>query len=290
GVQSLSDEVHNLCKRGHGVAEVITATELLRNAGFKVVYHMMLNLPGSNPKQDVEMFKELFSNPAFCPDQIKIYPCVLTKDAELATWYKDGKWKPYSDDVLADTIIKIKKFIPEYCRVIRVIRDIPSTDIVAGSKSSNLRQILQQKGMKCRCIRCRDIRSLKVNELSLVNREYEAVGGKEIFISYEDNTQDKLVAMLRLRIPSGDSKMHFSALKYAAIVRELHVYGMHTPIGDKGKSAQHTGLGKKLLKEAERISKKHGKKKIAIISGIGVRDYYRKQGYTLKDEYMVKGI
>ena len=290
GVQSLSDEVHNLCKRGHGVAEVITATELLRNAGFKVVYHMMLNLPGSNPKQDVEMFKELFSNPAFCPDQIKIYPCVLTKDAELATWYKDGKWKPYSDDVLADTIIKIKKFIPEYCRVIRVIRDIPSTDIVAGSKSSNLRQILQQKGMKCRCIRCREIRSLKVNALSLVNREYEAVGGKEIFISYEDNTQDKLVAMLRLRIPSGDSKMHFSALKYAAIVRELHVYGMHTPIGDKGKSAQHTGLGKKLLKEAERISKKHGKKKIAIISGIGVRDYYRKQGYTLKDEYMVKGI
>ena len=288
GVQSLDDEVHKLCKRGHGVAEVVSATELLRDAGFKVVYHMMLNLPGSNPKADIAMFKTLFSDPRFYPDQIKIYPCVLTKDAELATWYKNGKWKPYSDKVLAETILSIKKYIPHYCRIIRVIRDIPSGDIVAGSKNSNMRQLLQEKGVKCCCIRCREIRSLPIQKLELVKREYEAAGGKEIFLSYEDPTQDKLVALLRLRILPKDNKPLFPALKDSAIVRELHVYGLHTPVGNKGKSAQHRGLGKKLLKEAEKLSKKHGAKKLAVISGIGVRDYYKKQGYVLKDGYMVK--
>jgi elongator complex protein 3 len=287
GVQSLYDEVHSITNRGHGVEEVVHATKMLRDAGFKVVYHMMLNLPGSNPKKDIEMFRTLFSDPRFCPDQVKIYPCVLVDDSELVDWYKSGRWEPYTDSELTETIIEIKKFIPEYCRVIRVIRDIPSDDILAGSKISNLRQILQEKGMKCRCIRCREIRGLVPKEVKLIKREYETVGGKEIFLSYEDPVQDKLLAILRLRIPSDvlneDHEVIFSSLKNAALIRELHVYGMQTPVGARGDSAQHKGLGKKLLSEAEKIVIDMGIKKIAVISGIGVRDYYKKQEYEVED-------
>jgi elongator complex protein 3 len=277
------------------VEEVVHATKMLRDAGFKVVYHMMLNLPGSDPTKDIEMFKTLFSDPRFCPDQVKIYPCVLVDDSELVSWYKSGRWEPYTDSELTDTIIKIKKFIPEYCRVIRVIRDIPSDDILAGSKISNLRQLLQEKGMKCKCIRCREIRNLVPKKVELVKREYETVGGKEIFLSYEDPVQDKLLAILRLRIPddvlSSDHKVIFPSLKNAALIRELHVYGMQTPVGEKGESSQHKGLGKKLLEEAEKITSKMGIKKIAVISGVGVRDYYKKQGYEVADGgYLVKRL
>ncbi len=290
GAQSLYDSVHKLCNRGHSVKEIAEATRLLRNAGLKVVYHMMLNLPGSNPKKDVEMFKTLFSDPRFCPDQIKIYPCVLTKDAELVKWHKSGKWTAYTEQELIDTIIAVKKFVPEYCRVIRVIRDIPSDDILAGSKTSNLRQLLQNKGMKCKCIRCREIRTNKPKKIELVKREYKTIGGKEVFLSYEDSVQDKLIALLRLRLTDSEEKMIFPALKNSAVVRELHVYGLHTPVGTKGKRTQHKGLGKKLLLEAEKIAKKEGYAKIAVISGVGVKDYYRKLGYKMKDGYMVKEV
>ena len=288
GAQSLYDSVHKLCNRGHGVSEISNATRLLRNAGFKVVYHMMLNLPGSTPEKDIEMFKKLFSDPRFCPDQIKIYPCVLTKDAKLVTWYKSGKWVPYSEKKLIETIVAIKKYIPKFCRIIRVIRDIPSSEILAGSKTSNLRQMLKEKGVKCKCIRCREIRNFVPKKVELVNLEYQTDGGKEIFLSYEDPVQDKLIALLRLRLP--DSKEHFifPALKNSALVRELHVYGLHTPVGNKGKSSQHKGLGKKLLLQAEKIAKDLGYQKIAVISGVGVKDYYRKQGYKECDGYLVK--
>lgn len=280
GVQSLYDDVHKVCQRGHGTKEIKEATRLLRQFGFKIVYHMMLNLPGSTPKKDIKMFKELFSSPDYCPDQIKIYPCVLTADAELSKWYKKGKWKPYSDTVLTNTIAEIKKDIPEWCRVIRVIRDIPSDDIIAGSKISNLRQILQNKGVVCRCIRCREIRDLEIKKTELVRREYEVAEGKEVFLSYEDTSQDKLIGLCRLFLPSDN----------IAMIRELHVYGTQTPVGDKGKKSQHKGLGGKLLSEAERIAKKEGYQKMKIISGVGVRDYYRKKGYRLVDTYMVKKI
>ena len=286
GAQTLYDSVHELTNRGHGVAEIVNATRLLRNAGLKVVYHMMLNLPGSTPQKDIKMFEKLFSDPRFCPDQVKIYPCVLTKDAQLVDWYKSGRWTPYTEQELIDTIIAIKKFIPSYCRVIRVIRDIPGDDILAGSKTSNLRQLLQDKWMKCKCIRCREIRDTKPEKVELVIREYPTSGGKEIFLSYEDPILDKLIALLRLRLPESGEDVLFPVLKDSAIVRELHVYGMHTPVGDKGKDTQHKGLGKKLLQEALSLAKKEGFKKLAVTSGIGVKDYYRKLGYREEDGYL----
>ncbi len=287
GVQTLDDEIQKHTKRGHGIAEVAQATELLRNNGFKVVYHMMLNLPGSTPAYDIEMFKTLFTDPRLCPDQVKIYPCVLTGDSELVEWYNDGRWKPYSDEELIQTITQKKKYIPEYCRVIRVIRDIPGSDILAGSKTSNLRQLMQNAGVTCRCIRCREIKDDAIKETRLVQREYDTLGGKEIFLSYEDLVQDKLISLLRLRLPTHSSGL-FGALKNAALVRELHVYGEQTPVGAKGSAAQHFGIGAALLKEAERISCASSFAKLVVISGVGVRRYYRDRGYELEDGYMVK--
>lgn len=299
GVQSIYDDVLKLNKRGHNISQTIKATQLLKDAGFKINYHMMPNLPGSTINRDKKMFRELFNNENFQPDILKIYPTVVVKNSELYKWWRQGKFKPYSDKQLLDLLIDIKKYIPPYVRIMRLIRDIPAQSIIAGSKISNLRQIIEQKTreniLRCRCIRCREIKDKKFipKNLELKRIDYPASGGKEIFLSYDDNTQDKLFALLRLRIPSEifSHKKHFiSALQNAAIIREVHTYGQLVQIAKKGKeNAQHIGLGKQLIAEAERISREEfGAKKIAVISGVGARDYYRKLGYRLKDEYMVK--
>ncbi|MFA6097599.1 MAG: tRNA uridine(34) 5-carboxymethylaminomethyl modification radical SAM/GNAT enzyme Elp3 [Candidatus Paceibacterota bacterium] len=308
GVQSIYDDVLKLNKRGHGRAEVIKATKLLKDSGFKINYHMMPNLPGSNFKRDLQMFEEIFSNPDFQPDIIKIYPCVVVKNAEIYKWWKNGKYKPYSDKKLLDLLMEVKKNIPYYVRITRVIRDIPSTSIVAGNKISNLRQVLEKRSgeenWRCKCIRCREIRNNFVPldkggsrgvgnvELHLLRQDYEASQGKEIFLSFEDNSRKNLYSMLRLRINDHENKPAFPALKDSAIIREVHTYGKLVAVSAKSKrSPQHTGLGKKLMLEAERIAKKEfGLKKIAVISGVGVRNYYRKLGFKLKDGYMVKKI
>ncbi|MFH1030594.1 MAG: tRNA uridine(34) 5-carboxymethylaminomethyl modification radical SAM/GNAT enzyme Elp3 [bacterium] len=314
GAQAIDDKILSLNKRGHGVKEIVTATRLLRNAGFKICYHMMVNLPGSNPKKDLEMFKVLFTNPDFQPDQIKIYPCVVTKNAPLYKWYKTGKYKPYTEKELAKLLIKIKSVIPEWVRIIRVIRDIPTTSIEAGNKISNLREYIQKmmekRKINCRCIRCREIGNLKIQRSRLIIRKYEAAGGKEYFLSYEDKKQDKLIAFLRLRLssplsqkggggdfsigkPNSNSQI-FPQNKLAtihAIIREVHTYGPAVEISKKEKkAAQHSGYGKKLIKKAEEIARKNGYKKIAVISGVGVRGYYRKLGYRLEGTYMVKDL
>ncbi len=289
GVQTIYDDIHRLCQRGHGVQEIITATKLLREAGFKIVYHMMLNLPGSTPAKDIKMFKELFTNPDFCPDQIKIYPCVLTADAELEKWYKNGKWKPYSDKVLVDTITKIKAYIPEWVRVIRVIRDIPANDIIAGSKISNLRQVIQNNNPNCRCIRCREIRTEIPQNPELVIRKFRAGEGEEVFITFEDKSSDKLIALARLYLAKSSNRI-YPVLNNSAILRELHVYGEHTSVGNQSKSSQHVGFGRRLLAEAEKIAFENGFSRMAIISGVGVRDYYRKFGYKLEQTYMTKNL
>ncbi len=316
GVQSIYDDVLSLNKRGHDIAQTIRATQLLKDAGFKINYHMMPNLPGSTISRDKKMFREIFNNENFQPDILKIYPTVVTKNSELYQWWKLGKYKPYSDKQLLALLIDIKKHIPPYVRIMRLIRDIPAQSIVAGSKISNLRQIIEQKTrqdiLHCRCIRCREIGKVesekwKVENLKLTRRNYNASGGKEIFLSFEDVKSDKLFALLRLRIPSDILKKekHFiPALQNTAIIREVHTYGKLGPIAKKGKkNAQHIGLGKQLIAEAERIAKEEFNiinniksasggpavgGKIAVISGVGVRDYYRKLGYRLKDEYMVK--
>lgn len=300
GVQSLYDDVLDLVRRGHRIDATIRATQLLKDAGFKISYHMMPNLPGSTVKRDIEMFRELFKNPAFRPDMIKVYPCVVAPFTELSKWYEKGKYKPYTEEELIKIIIAAKKYFPRYLRVSRLIRDIPADSIIAGSKVSNLRQVIHKKmkeeGTRCECIRCREIRGEKINsqniELKTIN--YEASGGREFFFSFDDTQSGKLCALLRLRFSSYslNNKKHFiKELEGAALLRELHTYGAQVPISEHDELAsQHMGFGKKLVAHAEEIARKNGYKKLAVIAGVGIREYYRKLGYELAGTYMVKKI
>ncbi len=282
GVQSLDDQILKLNKRGHQVAEIAQATKLLRRFGFKVTYHIMPGLPGSNPVKDLEVFQELFNDERWQPDQIKFYPTVVTKGSLLYRWYKQGKYQPYSDKELQDLIIKCKKIVPIYVRIIRLIRDIPAESIVAGNKITNLRQIMQNQGVKCHCIRCREAKEKIVKEWSLNIYSYQAAGGREYFISADSLNKKILYGFCRLRL---DTQSPIAP----AIVRELHVYGQLVPPG-QGQKIQHQGLGKQLLKAAEEIARQEKIKKIAVISGVGVRAYYRSLGYRLNNTYMIKNL
>ncbi len=300
GVQSIYDNVLKYNKRGHGVTESVRATKLLKDAGFKVNYHIMLDLPGSNAQKDEKMFQVLFSDERFQPDWLKIYPTSVLKTAPLYLLWKKKEYKPYSNKELTELLIRIKKNIPPYVRITRLIRDIPAQDIVAGSEVSNLRQDIQRemakRGLKCQCIRCREIKGNKYDkEIELVRRDYSASGGKEIFLSFEGRKRQHLYALLRLRIPSyyfSQEKHFIKELENAAIIRELHTYGNVVPLHEMRQSAaQHKGLGTRLMNEAEKIAfDEFGIQKIAVISGIGVREYYRKLGYALEGTYMVKTI
>ncbi|MDD4661838.1 MAG: tRNA uridine(34) 5-carboxymethylaminomethyl modification radical SAM/GNAT enzyme Elp3, partial [Candidatus Pacebacteria bacterium] len=283
GVQSIYDDVLKKTKRGHDVKTTIKATELLKNAGFKVSYQIMLNLPKSDLKRDLDMFKELFKKEEFKPDYLKIYPCALLKNSDLYKDYKKGTYKPYTSEELIDLIKDIKKEVPYYTRIERIIRDIPAPLIVeGGAKTSNLRQIIdaqiKKEGWSCKCIRCREIRDRKQDlNIKMFRENYFAQSGNEIFLSFEDEKRKNLYSMLRLRIHDK-----------TAFIREVHTYGESKKISQAG-SVQHRGLGKALIAEAEKITKKeYGIKKLSVISGVGVRDYYRKQGYELENFYMVK--
>ncbi|MFA5169398.1 MAG: tRNA uridine(34) 5-carboxymethylaminomethyl modification radical SAM/GNAT enzyme Elp3 [Candidatus Paceibacterota bacterium] len=284
GVQSIYEDVLKLNKRGHGIKETIEATKILRNAGFKIAYQMMLNLPGSNPKKDIEMFKELFDNENFKPDYLKIYPCALVKEAPLYNLYLKKQYKPYNEKTLIETIKEIKKLIPQYVRIERIIRDIPSPLIVeGGAKTSNIRQMIEsdmkKEGWQCQCVRCREIKDITKEKVVLFRNDYNASSGKEIFLSFEDKNRQHLYSLLRLRINQKE-----------AIIREVHVYGQSASISKNNSDTQHKGLGMKMIREAEKIAKKEFKiKEIKIISGVGARDYYRaKLNYKLRNGYMVK--
>jgi len=285
GVQAIDDKILTINKRGHNVAEIVRATKLLRDYGFKITYHFMPALPGSNPAKDLAMFKKLFSSQDFQPDQIKFYPTVVTKGSLLYEWWKKGEYKPYTDQQLENLIAKCKAIIPEYVRVIRLIRDIPGESILAGNLITNLRQVLQQKGVKCRCIRCREVRDDiipsrgdKAPKLSVI--KYDAGDGQEYFINFSSKDEEKIYGFCRLRI-------NHSGVIAEAIVRELHVYGVLVKVGGD-KKIQHAGFGKKLMANAEKIAKKNKCRSIAVISGIGVRNYYKKLGYKQSGTYMLK--
>lgn len=293
GVQAIDDRVLEKNKRGHGVLEIIQATALLRAYGFKITYHLMPGLPGSSAKKDIQMFKKLFCDERFQPDQIKFYPTVVTKGSLLYKWWKAGKYKPYSDKVLQNIIVECKKMVPKYVRIIRLIRDIPGESIEAGNKITNLRQIMKDKGVKCACIRCRECREKEVEEkkIKLNVQKYRVANGLEFFISFDSLDGKTLYGFCRLYLPDKYTPVlkNFKFLQNSALVRELHVYGELVSPGNK-KKTQHTGLGRRLLAEAERIAQTSGFEKNAVISGVGVRDYYRKLGYKLKQTYLVKDI
>ncbi|MCX6791005.1 MAG: tRNA uridine(34) 5-carboxymethylaminomethyl modification radical SAM/GNAT enzyme Elp3 [Candidatus Gribaldobacteria bacterium] len=300
GVQTVDDKILNLNQRGHGVQEIIEATRLLKNAGFKVSYQMMPNLYGSTLKKDLAVFKEIFTNPDFKPDFLKIYPLALVKNTQLYNLYQQGKFKPYSEKELTKLLIEIKKIIPRWIRVERIIRDIPSNEIVeGGSKILNLRAMvvtqMNKQGVTCQCIRCREVgaRYDPKEKLYLFRENYTASGGQEIFLTFENKEHTKLLGLLRLRLHNQEGG-NLLPENSGAIVRELHVFGQMTQITHGGKTSinsnQHKGLGKKLITEAEKIAKKFGYKKIAVISAIGARPYYRKLGYKLQNTYMVKSL
>lgn len=323
GVQTTDDAVQELTRRGHDLEAVRRATKLFKDAGFKLSYHMMPNLEGTTVEQDKKMIGELFADDRYQPDYLKIYPCMVIPKTSLSIRYRKGLYEPYDDDTLFEVLYENMKSVPEWCRIDRVARDIPSDEIEAGSKVSNVRQMLEAKlleqGTPCRDIRYREIgeQEFDPNNVELVVREYEASGGKELFLSYEDTSQDKLIALLRLRFPMmakgleprvegqiHDSKfiiqdsedqdeelrVRMKEIEGAALIREVHVYGRQISVGKKGSKKQHVGWGTKLMADAERLAQQAGYAKVAVIAGIGTREYYRKFGYELEGTYMVKSL
>lgn len=300
GVQSLQDEVLTLNKRGHDVAATRSAFQLLRSAGFKIHAHWMPNLYGSSVEADKADFLKLFADPDFCPDELKIYPCSLIESAELMQQYQAGTWKPYSRQELLDVLTFTITNTPEYCRLTRIIRDIPSTDIVVGNKTSNFREVadsaLDERGLASKDIRAREVRKETLNPetLRLSELEYESSIGREIFLQWtgmttSDVPQEKLAGFLRLCLPSAQT--FIDELDDSAIIREVHVYGQAVPIGDaKNEHTQHFGLGKKLIEKARQLAKEAGYQKIAVISAIGTREYYRKQGFEDGELYQLANI
>ncbi|AIG99369.1 MULTISPECIES: tRNA uridine(34) 5-carboxymethylaminomethyl modification radical SAM/GNAT enzyme Elp3 [Archaeoglobus] len=294
GVQSLYDDVLERIKRGHGVKEVAEATRLLRDSAFKVGYHIMPGLPGSSFERDLRMFRELFENDSFKPDYLKIYPTLVVEGTELYEMWKRGEYEPYTTEEVVELIVMAKRRFPEWVRVQRIQRDIPVKAAI-GLDKGNIRQLvhrrLKEMGYSCRCIRCREVghkgvRPEEYSKAELVVREYVASGGKEFFISFEIPEYDALVGFVRLRFPK---EPFIEVLRDAALIRELHVYGRAVPIGQSSDAFQHRGFGERLLKEAEEIAKEEYDR-IAVISGVGVRDYYRKLGYRLRQGYMVKKL
>lgn len=294
GVQSIYDDVLEKNLRGHKTKETIFATKLLKDAGFKVLYQIMPNLYGSNIAKDKKMFETFFSNHDFQPDFLKIYPLALLEQTPLYKLWRDKKYKPYTQTQLLDVLKSAKKIIPYYVRIQRIARDIPSQKIITGpAKISNLRQLLsdlqKKEGWLCHCIRCREVREKYNNKekIYLFREDYEASEGKEIFLSFESKKRSMLYSLLRLRIPSKNS--FISVLKKTAIVREIHTFGQAMPLSIKKQAVQHQGLGKKLIRTAEIIARKEfNSNKIAVISSVGTRVYYRKMGYKLQDTYMIK--
>lgn len=295
GVQAFDEKILKKIERGHTLETVAEATRMCRNAGIKICYHLMPDLPGSNPEKDVEMAKMMFEDSRFGPDYLKVYPAMVIPGTELHKMWERGEYVSYEEKDLKEVLKKIKAMTPVWCRIDRLVRDISKKWVSSGSLATNMRQMLQEElrkeGKVCKCIRCREVRGGIYDEkVELLINVRESLGGKELFLSYEAN--GKLFSMLRLRLPGKDEKMLFDELKNSAIVREVHTYGQ--VMGLQGPSlkeeSQHRGLGKRLLVEVEKIAKERGYKKMAIISAIGTREYYRKLGYGLEGTYMIKDL
>ncbi len=287
GVQHPDDRIYALVNRGHSVKDVVDSTRALKDAAFKVLYHIMPGLPGSDPRKDVSMVKRLFDDPSFRPDMLKIYPTLVVGGTLLAKWASEGKYEPYGAEEAATVIAESYRHIPGYVRVMRIQRDIPAGRIERGVKKSNLRELVEskirEKGIEPREIRYREVGFARKHDgvagFRLERLDYRASGGKECFLSFEDEV-GTIAGFIRLRFPPVPENS-----PAAALVRELHVYGTEAPLDGEGK-VQHRGLGGRLLAEAESVAREEGFREMAIISGVGVREYYRKRGYRLEGPYM----
>ncbi len=286
GVQSIKNESLENVERGHTVQDTVKATRLAKDYGFKICYHMMPGLPGSTPEGDLRDFKILFTDQRFRPDMVKIYPTLVLKGTKLFDMWKRGEYTPISTEDATKLVAKMKASVPDYVRIQRVQRDIPSPIIDAGVKKSNLRQyakrFMDDMGMECKCIRCREAgRSetmISPKDLHLKKMSYDASEGEEYFLEFSD--RNILVAYARLRISSS----------CPPTIRELKVVGEMTPIHEEGTGYQHRGYGKMLIEECENTASRHGTHEIRVTSGVGVREYYRKMNYYLKKGYMVKDL
>lgn len=304
GVQSVYEDVARDTNRGHTVQAVCDCFRLAKDAGFKVVCHQMPDLPNMGLERDVESFVELFENPAFRPDGLKIYPTLVIRGTGLYELWKQGMYKNYAPSTLIDLIARVFALVPPWVRVYRVQRDIPMPLVSSGVEVGNLRELalarMRDLGIPCRDVRTREVGMQAIHfaatprDVELVRRDYTASGGWETFLAYEDAVQDILVGLLRLRRAGAGAGLVRRELADArsSIVRELHVYGSVVPVHerDPGKF-QHRGYGTLLMEEAERIAlEEHGSEKMVVIAGVGTRHYYRKLGYTLEGPYMVKSL
>jgi elongator complex protein 3 len=301
GVQTLDDEIYRLVRRGHKVEDVVQATALLREHGFKVHYHWMPGLPGSTPKHDLELSRKLFDDDRFRPDGLKLYPTMVVEGTELERWYRENRYQPYDVNTMINLMVDIKSMVPKYVRISRVLRDIPAKFITAGCKDSLrgvIKQQMKQRAIECKCIRCREYGhraqdGWEIGEPRMVRMDYEASGGKEIFLSFEDGAET-LFGLLRMRIQSKPvTELEPAPDGNSAVIRELHVYGPEVPLSEQREgAAQHKGLGKALLQEAERIAgEEFQARRMIILSGIGAREYYRTEfSYSLQGDYMVKDL
>ncbi len=290
GVQALDNDIYALVRRGHTVEDVAAATRRLKEAGFKVYYHWMPGLPGATPAKDLAMSRRLFDDPAFRPDGLKLYPTMVVAGTELEKWHQAGRYQPYPPEVMTQLTADIKSMVPKYVRISRVLRDIPSKFISAGLKDSlrdRVRAVMAAQGKQCLCIRCREyghrvMTGWRVGEPRLRRLDYEASGGHETLLSFEDDDQT-LFALLRFRVRPAKT----------ALVREVHVFGPEVPLKQQATAAaQHRGLGKALMAEAERLARDEFRTtSMAVLSGIGAREYYRAEfGYRLAGSYMVKEL
>ncbi len=293
GVQSLQERIYRIVNRGHTYSDVTESFQVSKDSGYKIVAHMMPGLPTVSPEDDIADFKKLFEDEDLKPDMLKIYPSLVLQNTPLYEQFLQGKYKPYSDDQMIRVLSEVKKMVPRWVRIMRVQREISSSEIVAGPRSGNLRQLVHQnlrkQGASCRCIRCREVGLLSgpQKELKINRIDYTSSGGDEVFLSYDDS-DDKIYGFLRLRNVCNPHRNEIP--KRSCIVRELHVYGRSLKIGEhEDGQVQHSGLGRNLMSEAEKISKEEfDAKKILVISAVGTREYYRKMGYHMDGPYMAK--
>jgi elongator complex protein 3 len=295
GIQSLNDHILTINKRGETVADTRKAMRLLRLAGFKIHAHWMPNLLGTTPESDIEDFSRLWDDQAIRPDELKIYPCMLVENAELHEYWRRGEYRPYTERQIIDVLIACKIQVPRYVRINRIVRDIPTTNVVEGMKKANLRQIVQkemaQRGLRCQCIRCREVRrrDVALSELSLLIETYQTDATTEYFLSFE--TGEHIAGFLRLSLPNSDEDVLLEEIAGQAMIREVHVYGPAVPIGQSPRGeAQHIGLGAQLILEAKQLAEAAGYKRIAVISAIGTREYYARHGFESTGLYMSAGL